>query len=130
MCAIDDCDERVEVLQEKDRVGRKDHRCSECYRPILKGETYHYEFGKLEGEPVTFRTCQHCMVAREWLRKNCGGWIYEGVIQEIVDHAVEYPGLSDPLSHIAAGAKQKWISIGGTLLPIPEMPPAISVHEH
>lgn len=129
MCAIDDCDERVEVLREKDRAARKEHRCSECRRTIAPGETYHYEFGKLEGEAVTYRTCAHCMVARKWLHKNCGGWIYNGVIQEILDHSVEYPALADPLKLIVTGAQQKWQSIGGALMPVPDMPPAISVHE-
>lgn len=128
MCAIDDCDERVEVLQEKDRVGRKEHRCSECRRTIAPGETYHYEFGKLEGEAVTYRTCAHCMVARQWLRTNCGGWIYESVIQEICDHAVEYPTLAEPLKLIVSGANARWKSIGGGLMPVPDMPPAISIH--
>lgn len=129
MCAIDDCDERVEVLREKDQVARKEHRCSECRRPITPGEAYHYEFGKLEGEAVTYRTCAHCMVARQWLRANCGGWIYEGVIQEICDHAGEYPALAEPLKLIVSGANARWQSIGGGLMPLPAMPPAISVHE-
>lgn len=128
MCAIDDCDERVEVFQAVDRVGRKEHRCSECRRPIVPGEKYHYEFGKLEGEPVTYRTCSHCMIAREWLRKNCGGWIYEGVIEDISEHAQQYPDLAQPLSAIVSRAKQKWLSIGGQLMPVPDMPPAIEIH--
>lgn len=129
MCAIDDCDERVEILREKDRVGRKEHRCSECWRTIAIGDTYHYEFGTLEGEAVTYRTCTHCMVARQWLSKNCGGWIYQGVIQEILDHADEYPDLAVPLREIVSGANAKWMAIGGRLMPVPDMPPAISVQE-
>lgn len=128
MCRIDDCDERVEVFQEYDRVGRKEHRCSECRRTIAAGEKYHYEFGKLEGDPVTYRTCSHCMVARQWLRANCGGWIYEGVIQEICDHAVEYPDIAAPLKSIVSGANAKWLSTGGNLMPVPDMPPAIEIH--
>jgi len=129
MCAIDDCDERVNVVQTADRIARKEHRCSECYRQIVKGEKYHYEFGTLEGDAVTYRTCPHCMVAREWLHKNCGGWIYQGVIEEICEHADEYPDLAEPLKLIVSGANARWKSIGGDLMPIPDMPPAISVHE-
>jgi hypothetical protein len=129
MCMIDGCDERVEVLQSADRKARKEHRCGECHRAIAMGETYHYEFGILMGETETYRTCAHCMVAREWLRQNYGGWVYEMTIEEMVEHAREYPKLAMPLYRVAAGARRHWRSSSGTLMALPKMPPAITVHE-
>lgn len=124
MCRVDDC-ERVEILQNADRKARKRHKCSECYRPILAGETYHYECGICEGSFDTYRTCSHCMVARGWLAENCGGWVYTQVLEEIEEHAEEYPKIAFGLNRIIVGAKRKWQSFGGGLMAIPKMPPEL-----
>lgn len=129
MCRIDDCDGRVEILQSADRKARKEHRCGECGRLIAIGETYHYEFGKMEGRTDTYITCAHCMVARGWLTKNCGGFVYEQVIDETKEHGEEYPALAIPLYRVVVGAKHKWQKFGGGMMPVPKMPPPITVHE-
>lgn len=127
MCAIDDA-ERVETLQDVMRKARKEYRCGECSRAIRTGETYRYVFGKLEGDRVTYRTCQHCLIGREWLTINCGGWLYEGVMEEIEEHAAEYPKIALPLLRIAVGARRKWQRFDGAgLMPFPKLPPAIGV---
>jgi hypothetical protein len=127
MCRIDGA-ERVNIFQSADRKARKEHRCDECRRTILPGEVYHYEFGELEGDPETYRTCQHCLVAREWLLKNCEGWIYTQVMEEIWEHVEEYPKLGLPLMRIYVGARRKWKSFKGGLMALPKMPPAITIH--
>lgn len=121
MCRIDEC-ERVEIFRDKDRRARKEHKCSECYRAIAAGETYRFECGMCEGEFETYRTCSHCMVARGWLLKNCHGWVYSQVIEEIEEHAEEYPKIALGLRKIMAGARRKWQRKQGGLMPLPLMP--------
>lgn len=124
MCRIDDC-ERVEIFQKVDRKARKEHSCSECGRPIAIGETYHYVAGKIEGRLDTYYTCSHCMVGQEWLLKNCGGWIYTQVLEEIREHAEEYPKIALGLYKISFGGSRKWQRKRGGLMPLPKMPLSI-----
>ena len=128
MCRVDDADGRVEVFQSAARKARKAHKCGECRREIPIGENYHYEFGVLDGDRVTYKTCAHCMVAREWLNKNCGGWVYWDVIDEINEHAHDYRKLAFPLYRIVVGAQRHWRSFKGGLMALPKMPPAITIH--
>lgn len=125
MCRVD-YDEVVEIFQAADRKARKEQKCIECRRVIAPGETYHYEFGKFDGDAVTYKTCSHCMVAREWLQVNCGGWIYDEVIEEIREHAEEYPRLAIPLLRIAVGARRKWQAFKGGLMALPKQAPPIT----
>lgn len=126
MCRIDGA-ERSTVLSSGYKVARKDHKCAECYRPIAKGERYYYEAITYDGYFDTHKTCQHCQVARDWLVQNCGGFIYGEVIEEIEEHAQDYPDLRRPLRRIVAGASRKW-AFRGALVRVPAMPPAITVH--
>lgn len=128
MCRIDDADGQVEVLQAGYRKARKLHTCIECRRGVLPGESYHYEFGVLDGDRVTYKTCSHCMVAREWLNKNCGGWVFYDVIEEIEEHGQDYRKLRVSLYRIVIGARRHWYGFKGGLLPLPKMPPPIFHH--
>lgn len=124
MCRIDGT-ETVEIFHSANRRARKPYKCIECGRSIVIGETYHYEFGTLEGFAETYRTCSHCMVAREWLRVNCGGWIYSDVIDEIREHAEEYHKIALPLLRLVVGAKRKWRSFAGGVSKLPKLPPPL-----
>lgn len=128
MCRIDDA-ERVEIFQNADRKARKECKCSECWRVIAPGEVYRYEAGKCEGEFETYRTCSHCMVGRQWLLKNCHGYIYTQVLEEIREHAEEYPKIALGLYKISFGGSRKWQRKRGGLMPLPKMPRDISVQE-
>lgn len=129
MCRVDECDGRVEVLQSKDRKARKEHGCGECGRVIVIGETYHYEFGTMEGHADAYVTCAHCMTGRGWLQKNCGGFVYEQTVDELNEHAQDYPALRLPLYRVVVGAKRQWQRFGGGLMNMPKMPPPIEIHE-
>lgn len=129
MCRIDGA-ERAEVHSGHQRKARKLHKCSECRRQINVGETYQYDFTVFEGSPDTYKTCQHCCVLREWLLKNCGGYIYTEVADEVREHAEEYRYLAIPLLRVTAGARRKWKRFGSDeLMPIPTLPPPITVAE-
>lgn len=128
MCRADseDC---VTVLTSIHRRARKVHGCEECHRIISPGERYHYETYQTEGNVIAHKTCIHCQVGRDWLIKNCGGYMYGEVLDEVREHAGDYPDLREPLESACAGINTKWIVLG-VMMPIPTMPPAISVHEH
>lgn len=105
-------------------VARKDHTCQECGRKIAFGEKYHAAAGKSEGTMWTAKVCVHCQVAAGWLAKNCGGYLYHAIIEDIGNHAEG----NISMLRIVVGARRKWRSFAdpGRLLPIPSMPPDIN----
>lgn len=55
-----------EILQEKDRKARKEHRCSYCGETIKKGEIYEYAKLKEDGKLYEWKNHKKCgFVARE-----------------------------------------------------------------
>lgn len=129
MCRADGGDPPT-VYSNHTHKARKQHRCSECGRSIDPGETYRSHFYVYDGQVDTSKTCSHCCVAQDWLAHNCGGYIFEQVIEEIHEHGQEYPKIGMALGRIAVGARRRWRSFGGVgLMPEPKMPPNISVEE-
>lgn len=126
MCRIDDGDTPA-VSRSKVSRARKPHRCGECGREIAIGESYRYGFLVDMGEAMSFHTCAHCGVACQWLGHNCGGSVYEQVLEEIVEHAEEYPGHAEHLRPLIDGMRGKWMN-GGGLLPLPSLPAALDIH--
>lgn len=86
MCLIDTVDETCQVLDATWRRARKPHRCHECCRDIEPGEQYHHESLLYDGTISTHKTCRHCMRVRQWLFKRCGGWVYEGLLEDLDYH--------------------------------------------
>lgn len=61
-------------FREKEVVGRKEHRCYECHRPILTGERHTYMVGSWGGDFSDFRVCAQCRsIAQDLL---CDMWMY------------------------------------------------------
>jgi len=130
MCMIDDCDP-VTPLTTREPKARKAHTCSECRRTIQPGERYRYQSFLMEGDLDEHKLCDRCAIPVAWLRKNCGGYVYGMVHEEIVEHARDYPQIGMPLARIAIGMKRKWKSFSGDgLMPIPKQAPDIFVAEH
>lgn len=123
---IDGADEFLVVVRQEDRRARKGHCCCECGRTIALAETYRYEAGVLGGYFEQYRTCRHCMVAREWLIRECSGWCYEGVLLDLEEHWDESPWLRTlTLGRLIIGMRRRWRSDGtGRLMPVPELPAA------
>jgi hypothetical protein len=122
MCSIDYCDDLVTVIADGHYVAaRKPHKCMECGRGISKGERYHTETFKNDGTVTTHKTCAHCMVAREWLMKECGGWVYGAVEEDMSEHADTYYGL--PVARLYVAMRNNWKRRDGSLRPIPAIPP-------
>lgn len=126
MCAIDGCYETYAVWNVGDRRAAKPHKCGECGRDIAKGETYRYTTGLYDGHWTTNHVCQHCTVAAEWLRINCGGYLDFGVYDDIHEHAEEYPDLAVPILRVCVGMRRKWKALRGDgLMRAPRLPPSI-----
>lgn len=128
MCMVDYGDP-CSVYSARDVTARKEHRCAECGRCISVGERYRYAFG-VQDYPFWAHTCAHCIVAQKWLVLNCGGFLHEGVIEDISEHVIEYPDLAFGLSRLKKGMQRQWRSFKGSgLLPIPHIPDGISVED-
>jgi hypothetical protein len=112
--------ERADVWNEDYLVARKSHACGECGRAIDKGERY-TRIGYLQdGSWGTHKLCAHCRVACDWLWFECGGFLCEGVHEDIHEHAEEYR--SWPLRKIEFGMRRKW-EWHGKRMRVPMMPP-------
>jgi len=119
MCMIDGA-EPVQMLSEGYRKARKEHKCSECRRPIRTGEAYYYERFKCEGDLNYHKTCAHCEVVRQWLSDECGGWVYGGVEEDIREHAQE--GYGWPILRLTVAMHNNWLRRDGSLRPVPAVP--------
>jgi hypothetical protein len=134
MCMAEGADP-ASVYREKIVTARKQHRCDECGRPIECGERYQYVFAIWEGSPGAYHTCQHCLVAQDWLRAECGGWLFEGVEEDISEHVMGAGAVFDAVrgygsgpARLVVGIRRKWRRFDGAgLMPIPSAP-AISGH--
>lgn len=120
MCRWEDCD-TARVSNTTTRKAAKPHVCTDCFRQIEKGESYRYTFMILEEGPMTFRLCQHCQVGAAWLTRECRGYVYEQIREELEEHAQEYPDIAAGLAPLIEGMRTKWAGPDG-LLPVPALP--------
>lgn len=104
MCMSDDGD-NCDFYTENIRKSRKNYICCECFRPICKGERYQNVFGVWEGQAHTYRTCEHCVVAQEWLREHCGGFLFTRVEDDLIDHLY---GESMKPYRLVVGMRRQW----------------------
>lgn len=127
MCMHDDPSvDMPEFCGRSNRKARKDRKCSECFRTIKVGETYEYMAGKWDGRLDTFSTCQHCLVAREWLVNECGGYVFGGVKEDLRQHWEERSHYRrrwgrDMLKRLAGavwGMRRKWTRLSGELMAV------------
>lgn len=123
MCMLDHADGQVTPLGDPERpVAKAAHRCAECRRVIEPGERYLRERYMWDGEFTLHKTCAHCEVARDWLWKECGGWLYGGIEEDIREHCFGH-GYGMGLYRLAVGMAWKWRTPRGRLLPVPAVPP-------
>lgn len=100
------------------RRARKDHRCDDCGRGIVKGEQYTYGVWLIDGDLMTAKVCEHCVTAGKWLRVVCGGHLWPGVIEELVEHWDEEPDLrSHGLGRLVSVGRSRWHR-KGQLIPV------------
>jgi hypothetical protein len=112
------------VSTQRRSTARRDYRCDECGRTIAAGERYerfsglNSDWGKWE----TWRTCEHCLWARQWLSAQCGGWCFAGVAEDLRDHWDEDYLLRDlDLGRRIVGMRRKWKRHDGSLIPLAQL---------
>lgn len=131
MCMVDTADTATIYRERRVCHARLRHKCYECGREIAVGEPYHYAFNLYEGQAGSYHTCQHCAVAVEWLRVNCGGWLFGGVGEDIEQHIQEYGWQSGAFKvgmlRLVAGMRRRWHRFDKVgLMALPRMPMAIA----
>lgn len=78
-CACDPAEsEQWTPLTEEWRTARKEHKCCECLETIKRGEAYHYDSGRFDGEFHAYKTCFFCENEREQLNRKTGWCIAFG----------------------------------------------------
>ena len=111
MCMADDCDDYVTVLSKDLPVARKSQKCGECYRKIEPGELYQRENAIFGGEFVSYITCKQCVVVRAWLSRQCGGFVYGGIGEDVEGHLQDYM-LPLPvrfgIARLVVGMRARW----------------------
>jgi hypothetical protein len=121
MCRIEGADPAT-VYRESYPTARKVHRCEECRRVIEPGERYRYVFSVYEGHGNSYYTCGHCCAGQDWLGRECGGYIFGEVAEELREHAEEYPELAVPLLRLYAGIRRGWRWFNREMMRPPAVP--------
>lgn len=129
MCMVEGADDYVEHQHTVFvKCARKEHHCAECGRIIAKGERYRRDEAVMEGSWYTYHTCEHCQIACNWLAEQCGGYLWQGVLEDIQEHVSVYRIAR--LCRIEIGMKRGWKKFNGTgLMPIPAMPKVVAHKE-
>ncbi len=99
----------------------KPHRCCECNSVIERGASHErvdaiWEHGSGWSH---IRTCARCVEARRWLEVFCKSWLYEGVQEDLDEHAFEYGDWA--LGIVANAMQKKWYRKDGRLFTVAEI---------
>ena|ERR1700722_1922760 len=120
MCMVDDYD-RVELLRDGNVIARKEHKCRECHRVIKKGETCESYAFKHEGDFDSGYCCIHCCVCKDWLIRECAGYLYSEVEEDLRQHWYEDGIRTYELGRLIVGMKEKWTTPKGKLMKVPKL---------
>lgn len=119
MCMLDDADGMVTIIDGGSYVtARKPHKCAECRRTIEAGERYHRESFVFDGRFQCHKTCAHCMVVRDFLQDECGGWLYGDVEEDAREHC-HGQGYGMDLYRAVVGMRRNWRRQDGRLMNVP-----------
>lgn len=135
MCMADyaDNDGAVSMGSAMARI-RKPRRCDECHRDIHPGEYVRVGTWIYEGRWEHMRMCSHCQVVAEWLQKECGGFVWGGVYEDLAEHVEEFQGVYPKVFRQIARLKlmqhRQWRfkrgPAKGMIRPIPMVPDSTS----
>lgn len=116
MCRIDQCDP-WDVYRAEHRRAAKAHRCGDCAMTIERGERYHHGTGLSDGYWTSYRQCARCEAAGLWLVKVCGGWCWDGVGEELIEHwDEEWQLRSHSFGRLVLAARRQWQGQDGAVL--------------
>jgi hypothetical protein len=78
-----------EFYKEKVVKARKTHRCCECRRDIIKGETYKTISGKWDGMILMYKMCSDC---KSLIENFFGRWTFEHIWEDMQEMISEQDG--------------------------------------
>lgn len=129
MCMVHNGDGYSLLMREARPLAKKVHKCSECRRQISVGERY-YRNDYLDKDSgfFTHKVCEHCKPACDWLQRNCHGFIFGEVKEDIAEHAFCYDWYlkrsyvgSWRLARACIGMRRRWTKKNGQLMKVPEL---------
>ena len=85
MCMIEIADP-CDVCRVSEPVARKCYWCSECGMAIHPGEKYQRAHTIMDGLSQTFKMCSSCMDCKDWLMRECNGYCFGGVAEDLTSH--------------------------------------------
>lgn len=100
---------------------RKEYRCSDCGRSIVKGERYTSGvwLDTDDHSHTALHMCLQCVEAGAWLRKVCGGHFWPGVLEELEEHwQEEFEYRSFGLGRLVLYGQRKWQRSDGCLVSV------------
>ena len=102
-----DIDSYSTNLSQSHPRARKEHRCGECRKTIVKGEVYLREVNIHDGQVMTDKTCQDCVSIRNEFFKD--GYWYGQVIDLLNEHIFDSQGdiSENCLVALTPGAQEK-----------------------
>lgn len=122
MCMVD-LGEGWKVYRSEHRTARVPFKCCECNRDVDAGERYFFATGIGNGETKweTYKMCLHCdTYAARWLMAQCGGYLFYGVYEDLLEHRYEL-GMDEPdlsLGRAIVGMRRKWRKKDGSLMAV------------
>lgn len=124
MCRVEEA-EPWTVWARTKPVARKEHICCECGRTIRAGEPYNRGTGLFDARWSSFAWCRHCEAAGVWMQRTCGGYLAEGLLEELDEHWYEDTAFRSVwLARAIAGMRRMWC---GGRMSVPGEPPVLEV---
>lgn len=109
MCRIEDSEMSDLIVTSYPRAA-KNHACFECRQAISKGDVHLHSKSLYDGHWSSARLCQRCEAAAKWLTRECGGYIFGEIEEELVEHWHEgYQSL--PLGRLIVHMRRRWVGV-------------------
>jgi hypothetical protein len=102
-------DEPFDHIAETRPRARRHYTCTECDGPIAPGDAYlrHVGFSRWQEQPETYRICLACEEPFEWVRRNCGCWLYGDLFRHLREDVMD--GLRGALPPGVATRVGRWV---------------------
>lgn len=110
--------ESYEASRQQMRTATVAHKCTECYRLIEPGEKYEVTDGLMDGHWDHWKTCLHCLAARDWLIQECSGYVYASVLEDLLEHWQGELMRELALGRRIVGMRRKWHRRDGALMAV------------